>query len=103
MLLEMAAMECYVPEALMEQPLPQPQPQLLPLPRPREGLQEDQMSGPLPPRLRLLEVHRVQTDRHPGRQVRMEAHLERQRLMLVQVEEVTYVGIDKPAYAQKML
>ena len=59
-------MECYVPEALMEQPLPQPQPQLLPLPRPREGLQEDQMSGPLPPRLRLLEVHRVQTDRPPG-------------------------------------
>ena len=27
------------------------------------------MSGPLPPRLRLLEVHRVQTDRRPGRQV----------------------------------
>ena len=101
MLLEMAAMECYVPEALMEQPLPQPQ--LLPLPRPREGLQEDQMSGPLPPRLRLLEVHRVQTDRHPGRQVRMEAHLERQRLMLAQVEGVTYAGIDKPAYAQKKL
>ena len=72
--LEMPAMECYVLEALMEQPLPQ----LLPLPRPREGLQEDQISGPLPPRLRLhLQVHRVQTDRRPGRQVRMVAHLER--------------------------
>ena len=102
MLLEMPAMGCYVLEALMEQPIPQPQPQLLPLPRPREGLQEDQMSGPLPPRLR-LQVHRVQTDRHPGRQVRMVAHLERQQLMLLRVEGLTYVGIDKPAYAQKML
>jgi hypothetical protein len=33
----------------------------------------------------------------------MEAHLAQQQLMLFRVEELTYVGIDKPAYAQKML
>ena len=88
----------------MEQPLPQLQSQLQPLPRPREGLQEDQMRSPLPLHL-LLQVHRAQTDLRPGRQVQvqMEAHLVRQQLMLVRVEELTYVEIDKLAYAQEKL
>ena len=70
----------------MEQPLPQLQPQLQPLPRPREGLQEDQMRNPLP---LPLQRHQVPTDRLVL-QVRMEAHLVRQRLMLVRVEELMY-------------
>ena len=86
----MSAKECCALEALMEQPLPQLQPQLLLPPHPRAGLQEVQMSDPLPLR---GPVHLNQRDlgARPVPRVQMEAHLAQQQLMLVRVEELIYV------------
>ena len=55
----MPVKQCWVLEALMEQPLPQLLLQLQLPPHPQAGLQEGQMRDPLP--LRLL-VHRVRKD-----------------------------------------
>ena len=98
----MPAKECWVLEALMEQPLPQLLLQRQLPPHPRAGLQEGQMSDPLPLRL-LVHLDRRDLGPRPVPRAQMEAHLAQQQLMLFRVEELTYVGIDKPAYAQKML